>query len=68
MHFFDLFTSLSLPFPRLLAYEDKSAYALSAFSFALGPDVEPVTFLQKTPDNFRSLGTSIDLLGINLAG
>ncbi|KAK8599732.1 hypothetical protein V6N13_060444 [Hibiscus sabdariffa] len=49
MHFFDLFTSLSLPFPRLLAYEDKSAYALSAFSFALGPDVEPVTFLQKTP-------------------
>ncbi|PPR89824.1 hypothetical protein GOBAR_AA30863 [Gossypium barbadense] len=34
----------------LMAYEDKSAYALCAFSFALGPDVEPVTFLGKTPD------------------
>ncbi|KAA3454741.1 inosine triphosphate pyrophosphatase [Gossypium australe] len=33
----------------LMAYEDKSAYALCAFSFALGPDVEPVTFLGKTP-------------------
>ncbi|KAH1089600.1 hypothetical protein J1N35_016857 [Gossypium stocksii] len=32
----------------LMAYEDKSAYALCAFSFALGPDVEPVTFLGKT--------------------
>ncbi|KAF9606359.1 hypothetical protein IFM89_025027 [Coptis chinensis] len=33
----------------LLAYEDKSAYALCVFSLALGPDVEPVTFLGKTP-------------------
>ncbi|XWS22404.1 hypothetical protein CRYUN_Cryun29cG0031000 [Craigia yunnanensis] len=33
----------------LTAYEDKSAYALCAFSFALGPDVEPITFLGKTP-------------------
>ncbi|CAI0552379.1 unnamed protein product [Linum tenue] len=33
----------------LMAYEDKSAYALCAFSFALGPDVEPVTFVGKTP-------------------
>ncbi|KAE8728055.1 Inosine triphosphate pyrophosphatase [Hibiscus syriacus] len=33
----------------LMAYEDKSAYALCAFSFALGPNVEPVTFLGKTP-------------------
>jgi hypothetical protein len=32
-----------------MAYEDKSAYALCAFSFALGPDVEPITFLGKTP-------------------
>ncbi|KAK3187795.1 hypothetical protein Dsin_027356 [Dipteronia sinensis] len=33
----------------LMAYEDKSAYALCAFAFALGPDSEPVTFLGKTP-------------------
>lgn len=32
-----------------MAYDDKSAYAVCAFSFALGPDVEPVTFLGKTP-------------------
>ncbi|KAI4311372.1 hypothetical protein MLD38_036275 [Melastoma candidum] len=32
----------------LMAYEDKSAYALCAFSFALGPDSEPITFLGKT--------------------
>ncbi|PKI51873.1 hypothetical protein CRG98_027706 [Punica granatum] len=32
----------------LMAYEDKSAYALCAFSFALGPDTEPITFLGKT--------------------
>ncbi|KAJ6944137.1 inosine triphosphate pyrophosphatase-like isoform X1 [Populus alba x Populus x berolinensis] len=32
----------------LMAYEDKSAYALCAFSFALGPDAEPITFLGKT--------------------
>ncbi|KAH7521853.1 hypothetical protein FEM48_Zijuj07G0076100 [Ziziphus jujuba var. spinosa] len=32
----------------LMAYEDKSAYALCAFSFALGPDIEPITFLGKT--------------------
>ncbi|KAL5702568.1 hypothetical protein ACHQM5_027770 [Ranunculus cassubicifolius] len=33
----------------LLAYEDKSAYAMCVFSLALGPNVEPVTFLGKTP-------------------
>ncbi|XVF38074.1 hypothetical protein REPUB_Repub20aG0066400 [Reevesia pubescens] len=33
----------------LMAYEDKSAYALCAFSFALGPNVQPITFLGKTP-------------------
>lgn len=33
----------------LMAYEDKSAYALCAFSFALRPDAEPITFLGKTP-------------------
>ncbi|XP_030533969.1 inosine triphosphate pyrophosphatase isoform X2 [Rhodamnia argentea] len=33
----------------LLAYEDKSAYALCAFSFMKGPDAEPITFLGKTP-------------------
>ncbi|KAJ7979687.1 Inosine triphosphate pyrophosphatase family protein [Quillaja saponaria] len=33
----------------LMAYEDKSAYALCAFSFALGPNAEPITFLGKTP-------------------
>lgn len=33
----------------LMAYEDKSAYALCAFSFALGPNTEPITFLGKTP-------------------
>ncbi|XP_002303813.2 inosine triphosphate pyrophosphatase [Populus trichocarpa] len=32
----------------LMAYEDKSAYALCAYSFALGPDAEPITFLGKT--------------------
>lgn len=33
----------------LMAYDDKSAYALCAFSFALGPNAEPITFLGKTP-------------------
>lgn len=33
----------------LMAYEDKSAYALCAFSFALGPNTEPITFMGKTP-------------------
>nr|DAD36957.1 TPA_asm: hypothetical protein HUJ06_007598 [Nelumbo nucifera] len=32
----------------LLGYEDKSAYALCVFSLALGPNVEPVTFVGKT--------------------
>lgn len=32
----------------LLAYEDKSAYALCVFSFALGPYTEPLTFVGKT--------------------
>ncbi|XP_062166282.1 inosine triphosphate pyrophosphatase isoform X2 [Alnus glutinosa] len=33
----------------LMAYDDKSADALCAFSFALGPNAEPITFLGKTP-------------------
>ncbi|KAJ8616767.1 hypothetical protein MRB53_036139 [Persea americana] len=32
----------------LKAYEDKSAYAMCVFSLALGPNVEPVTFVGKT--------------------
>ncbi|KAL9265379.1 Senescence-specific cysteine protease SAG39-like protein, partial [Drosera capensis] len=32
----------------LVAYKDKSAYALCVFSLALGPHVEPITFLGKT--------------------
>ncbi|XP_027165404.1 inosine triphosphate pyrophosphatase [Coffea eugenioides] len=32
----------------LMAYEDKSAYALCIFSLALGPNMEPITFLGKT--------------------
>ncbi|KAJ6792578.1 inosine triphosphate pyrophosphatase [Iris pallida] len=32
----------------LKAYDDKSAYALCVFSLALGPHVEPVTFVGKT--------------------
>lgn len=32
----------------LLAYEDKSAYALCVFSLALGPNEEPLTFLGQT--------------------
>ncbi|KAG9137107.1 hypothetical protein Leryth_011926 [Lithospermum erythrorhizon] len=33
----------------LMAYEDKSAYALCIFSLALGPNAEPITFVGKTP-------------------
>ncbi|GJY59028.1 inosine triphosphate pyrophosphatase [Tanacetum coccineum] len=33
----------------LMAYEDKSAYALCVFSLAIGPDHEPLTFVGKTP-------------------
>ncbi|XP_043718959.1 inosine triphosphate pyrophosphatase [Telopea speciosissima] len=32
----------------LMAYEDKSAYALCVFSLSLGPTVEPLTFVGKT--------------------
>ncbi|CAM6100003.1 unnamed protein product [Calypogeia fissa] len=32
----------------LAAYEDKSAYALCVFSLALGPGVEPLTFVGRT--------------------
>ncbi|KAM0949570.1 putative nucleotide diphosphatase [Dioscorea sansibarensis] len=32
----------------LKAYEDKSAYAMCIFSLALGPRVEPITFIGKT--------------------
>ncbi|THG11488.1 hypothetical protein TEA_011196 [Camellia sinensis var. sinensis] len=31
----------------LMAYEDKSAYALCVFSLALGPEIEPITFMGK---------------------
>ncbi|KAL2326904.1 hypothetical protein Fmac_020331 [Flemingia macrophylla] len=31
-----------------MAYDDKSAYALCAFSFAAGSDSEPITFSRKT--------------------
>ena len=33
----------------LMAYEDKSAYALCVFSLAIGPNHEPITFVGKTP-------------------
>ncbi|XP_022924853.1 inosine triphosphate pyrophosphatase [Cucurbita moschata] len=33
----------------LLAYEDKSAYASCIFSFSLGPEAEPITFVGNTP-------------------
>ncbi|XP_057739815.1 inosine triphosphate pyrophosphatase-like [Arachis stenosperma] len=33
----------------LRAYDDKSAYALCVFSFAIGPNREPITFAGKTP-------------------
>ncbi|KAK9160148.1 hypothetical protein Syun_006489 [Stephania yunnanensis] len=39
----------------LMAYEDKSAYALCVFSLSLGPNVEPVTFLGKTPQDFGNV-------------
>ncbi|XP_022852847.1 inosine triphosphate pyrophosphatase [Olea europaea var. sylvestris] len=32
----------------LMAYEDKSAYALCVFSLSLGPNADPITFLGKT--------------------
>lgn len=32
----------------LMAYEDKTAYAMCIFSLALGPNTEPVTFVGKT--------------------
>ncbi|XP_021838422.1 inosine triphosphate pyrophosphatase isoform X1 [Spinacia oleracea] len=32
----------------LMAYEDKSAYALCVFSLALGPSADPITFVGKT--------------------
>ncbi|XP_058182161.1 inosine triphosphate pyrophosphatase isoform X4 [Rhododendron vialii] len=32
----------------LMAYEDKSAYAMCVFSLALGPTMEPITFMGKT--------------------
>ncbi|KAL1212404.1 Inosine triphosphate pyrophosphatase [Cardamine amara subsp. amara] len=39
----------------LMAYDDKSAYALCLFSFSLGPGAEPLTFLGKTPERTRTL-------------
>ncbi|KAG6582447.1 Inosine triphosphate pyrophosphatase, partial [Cucurbita argyrosperma subsp. sororia] len=33
----------------LVAYEDKSAYASCIFSFSLGPEAEPITFVGNTP-------------------
>ncbi|PHT39199.1 Inosine triphosphate pyrophosphatase [Capsicum baccatum] len=32
----------------LMAYEDKTAYAMCIFSLALGPNTEPITFVGKT--------------------
>ncbi|KAJ8530708.1 hypothetical protein K7X08_023589 [Anisodus acutangulus] len=32
----------------LMAYEDKTAYAMCVFSLALGPNTEPMTFVGKT--------------------
>ncbi|KVI00323.1 Ham1-like protein [Cynara cardunculus var. scolymus] len=32
----------------LMAYEDKSAYAMCIFSLAMGPNFEPITFVGKT--------------------
>eukprot|EP00494_Astrolonche_serrata_P004517 UN04530 len=31
----------------LIAYEDKSAFAMCVFSLALGPEEEPITFVGK---------------------
>ena len=50
--YFCTFSSLN---NLLMAYEDKSAYTLCAFSLALGPDVEPISFLGKTPVCFHRL-------------
>jgi inosine triphosphate pyrophosphatase len=36
----------------LMAYDDKSAYALCVFSFAIGPNSEPITFSGKTLVSF----------------
>ncbi|XP_042057878.1 inosine triphosphate pyrophosphatase [Salvia splendens] len=33
----------------LMAYDDKSAYALCVFSLAIGPNADPITFSGKTP-------------------
>lgn len=33
----------------LVAYEDKSAFAVCIFSLAIGPNEDPITFLGKTP-------------------
>ncbi|VVA35140.1 PREDICTED: inosine triphosphate [Prunus dulcis] len=43
------FNALKGLYNLLMAYEDKSAYALCSFSFSTGPSVEPITFLGKTP-------------------
>ncbi|KAK4341593.1 hypothetical protein RND71_040094 [Anisodus tanguticus] len=32
----------------LMAYEDKTSYAMCVFSLALGPNTEPMTFVGKT--------------------
>lgn len=56
LHFsihFIISLSISLFLPGLnnllMAYEDKSAYALCIFSLSLGPNAEPIAFLGKTP-------------------
>lgn len=49
----------------LMAYEDKSAYALCSFSFATGPSVEPITFLGKTPV-CRELVSNLNCVGFFL--
>lgn len=46
-----------------MAYEDKSAYAMCIFSLAIGPNVEPITFVGKT---LVSLPKYIHLMNIFL--
>lgn len=46
----------------LMAYDDKSAYALCVFSLALGPNVEPITFVGKTPVFFISFTMFLRLI------
>lgn len=46
----------------LMAYADKSAFALCVFSLVLGPNAEPITFSGKTPVCFLLVSTLYILL------